>query len=154
MNRVWLDKCQRFSAYDSHLLDLTLGKYIVKNICLRQNICWLSLIFHLQMATSLTFLYDIYHCPTYGGSFSQWTLIPERKHKEDILQLLSIIAAVPWGKQKTFSTECKKKKRMFPQGTNCFSYTQRIWRCKVNYVFNKLFYFVRKCSFLFWECFS
>lgn len=65
---------------------------------------------------SLKFLHDICYYPTW------WALLlvnadTSMKHKEEILYLLSITAEVPWGMQKTFSTEYKK--RVFSQGTNC-----------------------------------
>lgn len=69
MNWIWSDKCQTFNWCDSNLVCLILWKYILKKkkkICLKQNICWLSLTIPCNDIKEFEVPLCLY-CPTHGG---------------------------------------------------------------------------------------
>lgn len=75
-----------------------------------------------------------------------------RGKKRNPVLTVQFCSSIPWGTQKIFCTDIKII--IFSQSKKHLSYTQRIETIQHNYVFNKLLYFVKKCFFLSWECFS
>lgn len=133
-----------------HLAYFIFWIYTVK-ICLKQNI-WLPLRFlYIDIKDFQVSVWDLWLPQMMVPSRSEHSYI-ERKHRKKsstyypLLQLYTLRGA------KTLALNIKK--RIFSQAKTICHLLKAYKRFNVNYVFNKLLYIVKKCFFLFWECFS